>query len=286
MISDVTVLDALQAAEQRFKAVGIDTARLDARVLLGHVMGIEASHLLMHQDHRVENIASFEALLRRREAREPIAHIIGVRGFWDHDFTVSADVLVPRPDSETLIEAALAITDKDDRIRVLDLGTGSGCLILSILAKRPHATGVAVDVSAAALTVARANAERLGLSERVTFVEGDFSTAPTEPFDLILSNPPYIKTGDIPTLTPELQFEPVQALDGGTDGLGAYRLLAPLVDNRTAVNGTVIFEVGVHQANAVSDLLHRNGYANVRIQLDLAGIERCVIATQPKTDAP
>ena len=283
MTSNLTVKNVLRTAELRLKTVGIDTSRLDARVLLGHAMGIEASHLLMHQDTIVEDTTTFEAMLRRRETREPVAHIVGVRGFWDHDFAVTADVLTPRPDSETLIETALEILPQDQPARILDLGTGSGCLILSILAARPKATGVALDLSAAALTVARSNAKSLSVTQQVKFIEGDFSTAPTELFDLIISNPPYIRTADISALEPELHHEPVLALDGGDDGLTAYRQLANLVIERTGTCGTVIFEVGIDQAPPVSDLLRSVGYAGVSVRCDLSGVQRCVIATQTVT---
>jgi len=286
MTGGLTLHQVLRATEHRFLGAGIDTARLDARVLVGHVLGIEPAHLLMHHNNPFNDTEVLEGLVKRREAREPISHIVGHRGFWEDDFIVTRDVLTPRPDSETLIEAALALVPDDQPVNILDLGTGSGCLILSILGARPKAMGIALDLSSAALAVAQKNAKHLNLSERVTFIEGNFSSAPTGPFTLIVSNPPYIPSSDIITLEPELSYEPSLALDGGADGLDAYRLLAPLTFERTAPGGHVFFEVGAGQAADVALLMQGAGFESITRRRDLAGIERCVIGIRPQTPRP
>jgi release factor glutamine methyltransferase len=279
-----TVGDALNRAAARLDAAGCATARLDARVLLAHVLNADAAALPLRRDDPLDTAAvrAFETLIDRREAREPVAHLTGIKGFWAHDFVVSADVLTPRPDSETLVETALAAVAADAPARVLDLGTGSGCLLLSVLAERPRARGVGIDTSRAALAVARANADRLGLADRVRFEAGAFADAAPAalggPFDAVLANPPYIPSAEIDALAPELAYEPRAALDGGADGYDAYRALAPRLPALLAAGGAAVFEVGDGQADAVAGLLCGAGLSVGAPVRDLGGIARCVVA--------
>jgi release factor glutamine methyltransferase len=208
-----------------------------------------------------------------------MAHILGRREFWSLDFAVTSDTLTPRPDSETLVAAVLDIVAGRDRpLGILDLGTGTGCLLLALLHELPNATGVGVDRSAAALAVALGNAQALGLAPRVQFHEGDWGEGLTGRFDVVISNPPYIVSADVPNLSPEVRHEPRLALDGGADGLDAYRALAPHVGRLLEPAGVAVLEIGEGQAPAVEEILRTAGLKPVDRRRDLAGIERCIVA--------
>jgi release factor glutamine methyltransferase len=224
--------------------------------------------------------AEFEALLARRAAREPLSHILGYREFYGRNFKVTRAVLDPRPDSETLIEAVLKSTTHHPPLTLLDIGTGSGCLLLTLLAELPHATGVGVDISPDALAIAKENAAHLGLTDRVQWVQADMKTLALQGrFDLIISNPPYIETAEIATLAPEVaQFEPKIALDGGKDGLDCYRKLANEVARLLAPQGSVALEIGHKQAGDVTRLLEASGFFCEAIIQDLGGHDRVIIA--------
>ncbi len=288
-----TARDLTRRATDRLKAAGVETAQLDARLLLRHASGLSAEQVLADPERVLGNVQEqlFTELVERRAAREPLSQILGHREFWSLDFEVSSSVLDPRPDSEILIEAVLAharaLAAPDGRnLSILDLGTGSGCLLLTLLHELPGTAGMGVDLSAEALAVARSNAARLGLASRADFAEGDWTSAVSGTFDIIVSNPPYIRRADIAGLAPEVRdHEPHLALDGGSDGLDAYRriipALAPLFGNRAGRPGLAAFEVGQGQARDVSNLLSKNGFSNVTTNRDLAGIERCVTGRFP-----
>lgn len=270
-------------AARRLVAAGVETARLDARLILGHVLGLDAAALLARSDEPVapSAVRRIADLVGRREGREPLSHILGEREFWSLPFRVTADTLTPRPDSETLIEAALdwGSSRAAEGLRVLDFGTGTGCLLLSLLSEWPAATGVGVDVSAAALAVAQGNAEVLGLAARVRFVESDWGRAVPGRFDVVVSNPPYIAEGALAELAPEVAvFEPRLALAGGPDGLAAYRALAPWLARKLADGGAIFLEIGQDQADPVEAVLVESGLTTVRRVPDLAGIVRCLVA--------
>jgi release factor glutamine methyltransferase len=222
------------------------------------------------------------ALTARRLAHEPVAHLLGRKEFWGLELQVNADVLVPRPETETLIEAALDIL-KERRmqpLRIADLGTGSGALLLALLREFPNATGFATDRSAPALEVARANARHHGLTPRAAFILGDYGLALSGGFDLVVSNPPYISTADIAGLAPDVRdYDPLLALDGGTDGLQAYRAIAADARRLAAPGGVLILEIGAGQAEGVTALLAQAGMAAIGPpRADLAGIPRAIIA--------
>ncbi len=268
-------------------AAGIDNTRFEARLLVARAADASIEHLVAHGRSIAspETASRLRALTARRVQREPMAHILGEREFWGLTFEVSQDVLVPRPDSETLIEAALAgVPGRDRAIRILDLGVGSGCLLLTLLREFPNAHGVGLDASDAALAVARRNARRLGVMDRASLVLGDW-TRPgwTDgiggPFDLVVSNPPYIEAGLIDGLMPEVaRFEPRLALDGGPDGLAAYRILAAAARNLVTADGLLLLEAGEGQAVEISALLAAEGFRVRAPKKDLAGIDRIVIA--------
>lgn len=281
-----TAGQTVNAAAQRLAAVGIDTAHYDARLMVAEVLGVEmrrlpASH---HAELNGAESARLAAMLDRRLAREPMSHILGRRGFWTLEFQVTADTLDPRPDTETLIEAVLeSLDDKGRPRRLLDFGTGSGCILLTLLSELGHATGLGIDASAAALTVAGRNAQALGLESRAEFRLGDWGRGIDGAFDVIVSNPPYIPDGDIDGLEPEVaRFEPRSALAGGPDGLDCYRRLIPDIARLLAPGGIAALEVGDGQAADVSALLAAAGLSGATVRRDLGGVERCVMVRRIK----
>ena len=270
-------------------AAGIDNVRFEARLLLGRASGLSIEQMVSRgRDEAPPGVAvELRALTARRVRREPMAYILGEREFWGLPFKVSPAVLVPLHDSETMIEAALAlIPDRSRALRILDLGLGSGCLLLTLLHEFPEASGVGLEASPEALVIAWENAAALGVAARAALLEGDWRRpnwvrAVGGPFDLVVSNPPYIEAGDIERLMPEVgRFEPLLALDGGPDGLAAYRVLAASLNELMAPGGTVLFEVGEGQAFAVSGLLTAAGLAPGTPWKDLGGVERVVPARQ------
>lgn len=267
----------MTAAHAALRAAAARIDRLDAEVLLARALGIARMDLLLDLD-RVVDAAAFAALVDRRAAGEPVAYITGSREFWSLDLAVTPDVLIPRPDSETLIEAAVAyFAGSAGPGRVLDLGTGSGALLLAALSAWPEATGVGVDASAAALRVAAGNAARLGFGARARFVHGGWDAADGA-FDLILCNPPYIATGEaLPRDVAD--WEPASALFAGADGLDDYRALAPLLGGYLAPGGVACVEIGATQADAVTALLAERG-STVALRRDLAGFPRCLRVTK------
>lgn len=276
----MTLGDAIGEAARRLRDADIATARLDARMLVGHVVGMAPGLILGRDDYRPSAVEldRIEALVARRTAREPISHILGEREFWSLTFQVDSAVLVPRPESESLVEAALEFcASRDGPLRILDLGTGSGCLLLALLTEFSNAEGVGVDVSNLALAVASANAQSLGLGQRVHFFEGDWCDGVSGSFDIVVCNPPYIPDGAIDDLDPEVAaFEPRLALAGGKDGLAAYRRIAPELTRVLVRDGMAFFEVGAGGAVDVAAVFQNAGLQIVDIRPDLADIPRCV----------
>ena len=264
---------ALSRATQQLSATS-GTPRLDAELLMAHALGIERDSLLLNPPQMVP--AVFPELVERRQAGEPVAYITGKRAFWNIELEVGPGVLVPRPDSETLIAAAVEhFAGTGGPRRILDLGTGPGTLLLAALDQWPLATGIGVDSSKAALAYARRNAERLGLAQRAHFRRGDWASGISEQFDLVLINPPYVAVGA--ELGPGVaDFEPREALFAGTEGLDEYRRLAPDVDRLIAPGGLAAIEIGHDQAEAVAQLLEEHGHAP-RLVHDLGGRPRAML---------
>ena len=263
------------------RAAGVEEARREARLLVGLALGRDAGSLNAAAREAVaeEQAARFRSLLRRRAAREPFAYIAGRRGFWTLELAVTPAVLVPRPETETLIEAALALRpDRASVHRIVDLGTGSGALLLAALSEYPAALGLGVDHSPAALEVARCNAAATGFAPRTLFALGDWSSALAPgSVDLLLCNPPYVASGEIPSLAPEVRdHEPRAALDGGPDGLAAYRALLPDLPRVLAPGGLAILEVGVGQGEAVAELAAAFGLTLLEMRQDLGGMARAL----------
>lgn len=279
----MTGAEALAMGAARLASAGVDSPRLDARLLLAHATGLSAAGLLRDLRQPVD-APGYEALLARRAGREPLAYLLGTREFWSLPFLVSPATLIPRPDSETVVEAALAAHASP--ARVLDLGTGTGCLLLSILHERPDAWGVGTDLAAEAVRLAQANAARLGLADRAAFVCTDWVAALAGRFDLVVSNPPYIPSAELPGLMPEVaNWEPRRALDGGLDGLDAYRRLCALLPGLLAPGGVAVLELGAGQAGAVAGLAQAANLVPASVRHDLAGVARALVLRVGSRDA-
>jgi release factor glutamine methyltransferase len=284
-VGELSVGAARHAIVAAFRDAGLDTPDLDARVLIGHALGLDHAALAAaaHRTLRAEEAASIAALATRRLAHEPVARIVGIKEFWSLPLRVTPATLVPRPETETVVEAALAaIGAQGARThRIADLGTGSGALLLALLSELPNADGVGTDTSISALTVARDNARRLGLT-RANFVACDLASALRAPFDLIVSNPPYIATRAIAALAPEVRdHDPHLALDGGPDGLDCYRAIAAAAPALLAPAGALVVELGVGQAPAVTALMAAANFAIFGTRNDLLGIPRALLARKP-----
>lgn len=259
-MSDSFLADAVH----HLTAAGVKNARLDVRLLWNHAAA---------------DAVLFASFVARRAAREPLAYITGRKEFWSLDFEVGPGVLIPRPESETIIEQALALfPDRGAALKILDLGMGSGCLLIALLKEYRNACGLGIDLSEQARAYAMRNVVRHGLAGRCEIRAGDWNEAPRGPYDAILSNPPYIKTADLAGLEPEVGYEPVEALDGGPDGLAAYRALAPALARLLSPGGRALLEIGAGRAGEVGAVLAQCGLEVIKQAPDLAGIPRVLIA--------
>jgi release factor glutamine methyltransferase len=279
-----TVGEALEEFVQTLQHAKIDEARLDARLIVAYELNITSQQVFGYPERQLEDgdLEGVRKLVARRSQHEPVALIIGEKEFWSLLFKVTAATLIPRPDSETLIEAVLAAQpDKKWPTRILDLGTGSGCLLLALLHEYENSTGVGIDLSEDALKVARFNGENLGLGGRADFIQADWNNwVPSlAEFDIIISNPPYVAENDRGTLLADVvDYEPDRALFAGQDGLREYKTIISLLAESTNVTGNVFFEVGINQADVVAKMLKKAGLVDILIHLDIAGIGRCVAA--------
>lgn len=264
--------------KQRLKDAGIDMPALDARLLICHALKITPEKFLLSNDLILseDQQQNIDGLIAQREAGKPVAKIIGRKEFYGREFNTTTDTLDPRPDSETLIEAVLQ-QNENDKPLILDLGTGTGCLVLTLLAEIPHARAIAVDQSKETLNIAKDNAWLIGVEDRIVFAQSDWFKDVVGKFDIIISNPPYIPEEDIAGLSREVRlFDPMAALTGGADGLDPYRIIIPQMVNFLKPGGHVAFEVGQGQAPDVAEMLVSCGFDRVTIHNDLAGIGRVV----------
>jgi release factor glutamine methyltransferase len=285
-----TIRKVLTWTTQHFEKRQVDAPRLTAEILLGFVLKMSRVRLYVDLDRPLskEELASFRALIERRMSGEPTQYLTGVKEFYNRSFKVDARVLIPRPETELLVEAALRVLPKDAPSRALDVCTGSGCIAISLAAERPQASVLATDVSPDACALARENAEALGVGARVTVVQADlFAPVPADArFQLVVSNPPYIASGEIPGLSAEVRREPRLALDGGKDGLllirrvieGARRCLLP--------GGLLAMEIGDTQGNAVRELLQAAGFEDAHVEKDLERRDRLAFGTHPAAPGP
>jgi release factor glutamine methyltransferase len=276
-----TAGEAVAGVARRLAASGIGEARREARLLVALALGVEPGVVLGYPERPLDAAAEarLAALAARRAAREPYARLAGRRQFWSLDLAISPDTLDPRPDSETLIEAALAsLPDRTAPLRIIDFGTGSGCLLLALLSELPNALGIGVDVLPGAVAVARRNAAALRLADRAFFAAGSWGETISCRADVIVANPPYIPSAEIETLAPEVAcYEPRCALDGGADGFAAYRELGRATRRLLAPDGIAVFETGAGRHDAVARLLGESGLALRNVKCDLSGVARCIV---------
>lgn len=281
---DMTIMQARRVLSDAFSEAGLESPELDARLLAGHASGLDHIALTINGKRRLgdDDARALAALADRRLDREPVARIVGVKEFWGLPLRLNNATLVPRPETETLVEVSLAVLDnggpRKRALRIADLGTGSGALLIALLTEFPNAIGIGIDVSSQAVAAARDNAARLGLATRTQFAVGDFAAALGGSFDLIISNPPYIESAQIATLPPEVRHDPRLALDGGADGLHAYRTIAGQARNLLGSGGHLVVELGIGQEAAVASVFRAAGLAPVPAQPDLSGIPRALRA--------
>jgi release factor glutamine methyltransferase len=276
-----SVSEALNLLAQVFRTAGIEDADVDGRLLVGHALHLDRARLIAQSDRILEarEINVINALAARRLKREPVSRILGQKEFWSIALAITPDVLVPRPETETVVEGALDFVVRGglrmEKLRILDIGTGSGALLLALLRELPNATGTGTDISTGALKVARENAARCGVEGRCTFVVCDIASVVEGPFDLLVSNPPYIAHDEITSLAPEVKnYDPTVALDGGDDGLAAYRAIAADAKRLLAPGARMFVELGAGQEAAVRDLFTNVGLTAGIARTDLAGIPR------------
>jgi release factor glutamine methyltransferase len=280
----LTLVQAWTAARRRLEAAGIEGPVIDARLMLEVAANATRADIVT-DPYRVltpDQIQTLDSFLTRRAAREPVSHILGRKGFWTIELKVTPDVLTPRPDTEVIVDYVLKTLTPDQPVHMLDLGVGSGAILLAILSERVMATGLGVDISSPALEVARENAALMGLTDRAQFLHADWAQGqPDDRYDLVVSNPPYIATGVIATLEPEVrEHEPHLALDGGKDGLDAYRKLASEILRVLKPGGLFAIEIGYDQSRPVEALMRHAGAKGVRTLKDLANRNRVVTGTK------
>lgn len=276
-----TIGELLQWTQGFFTKKGIDSPRLDAEILLAHVMQQERIYLYAHYDEPLEadELAAFRELVKKRAERISVAHLLGTKSFMGLDFTVNEDVLIPRPETEVMVETIVGAQPATQPITILDIGTGSGAIIVSLLKYLPEATGVGVDISSNALTIAEKNSVNLGVAERVSWLQSDlFADIPSQTFQWIVSNPPYLTQADMDSLQPEVQHDPPQALFGGADGLEFYRRIAKDAWSYLSDHGQCAVEIGAGQAQDVVKLFVDTGrYELEKIYEDYGHIERVIV---------
>jgi release factor glutamine methyltransferase len=284
----VRIATVRRTIARRFREHGLDTPDLDARLIVGHALGLDHAGLTRESERALGSraLAGIEASAARRLAGEPVARILGVKEFWGLPFALTPAVLVPRPETETVVETALARLDaagvRERPLRIADLGTGSGAILVALLHELPQARGIGTDCSVAAIGTARENARGLGFGDRAGFVACDFGAALGGGLDLVVANPPYIASAEIATLPREVRgFDPISALDGGADGLAAYRTIVSDAGRLLASGAFLVMEVGAGQADAVSAFADEAGLTAIATTPDLAGIRRVVSARYP-----
>ncbi len=281
------ILELFNNSVKLLDSVGIKTSKLDVKILLAHLLNIDSKELILHFNKNVkqEFIDNFNKLLSRRINREPIANILNKKLFWDYSFFVDQNVLTPRNDSETLIEAVLShYKNKNQELKILDLGTGSGCLILTLLKIYKNANGIGIDINEKSLQIAKKNAELLEIDNRISFIKNNWNDNIYDKFDIIISNPPYIPTDEIDILEPEVnKFNPLLALDGGNDGLDCYKYLSKSLQKNIKNSTKIFLEIGKGQENDIDYIFSANNYKLLNMYKDLSGVNRVLCFVSRET---
>ena len=261
----------------------INTAQLDAEILMEKVIGKDKKYIILNTEEKLnfEHLRFFKTLIKERSNRKPIAYLINKKFFWKYEFLVTEDILIPRPDTELLIELALKITRNKNRINILDIGIGSGCILLSILKEKKNFSGTGIDISKNCINISKINANKLKVTDRIKFYKSDVDKFDLGKYDLIVSNPPYINKNKLKYLETEVsKFEPKLALDGGLDGLSEIRKVIKKSSELIKKNGKFILEIGFDQKNRVINLLTKKGFYINSISKDLASNDRCIVSTK------
>ena len=261
----------------------INTAQLDAEILMEKVIGKDKKYIILNTEEKLnfEHLRFFKTLIKERSNRKPIAYLINKKFFWKYEFLITEDILIPRPDTELLIELALKITRNKNRINILDIGIGSGCILLSILKEKKNFSGTGIDISKNCINISKINANKLKVTDRTKFYKSDVDKFDLGKYDLIVSNPPYIKKNELKYLETEVsKFEPKLALDGGLDGLSEIRKVIKKSSELIKKNGKLILEIGFDQKNRVINLLTKKGFYINSISKDLASNDRCIVSTK------
>ena len=261
----------------------INTAQLDAEILMEKVIGKDKKYIILNSEEKLnfERLRFFKTLIKKRSNRKPIAYLINKKFFWKYEFLITEDILIPRPDTELLIELALKITRNKNRINILDIGIGSGCILLSILKEKKNFSGTGIDISKNCINISKINANKLKVTDRTKFYKSDVDKFDLGKYDLIVSNPPYINKYKLKYLETEVsKFEPKLALDGGLDGLSEIRKVIKKSSELIKKNGKFILEIGFDQKNRVINLLTKKGFYINSISKDLASNDRCIVSTK------
>ena len=265
------------------KNKSINSAKLDSEILLASVIEKDRKYLILNNDQNIQekNLIHFQKLISKRSFREPLAYLTNKKHFWNYKFFVTKDTLIPRPDTELIVEQILKLTKSKNNMKILDIGVGSGCILLTILKERKNFYGVGVDISKKCLNISKINAKNLEVSSRVKFFKSDVDKFDLGKYDLIVSNPPYIKKFDLKYLDKDVvNFEPKLALDGGLDGLSEIRKVITKSSELIKKNGKLILEIGFEQKNKVINILKKEGFYINSIQRDIRRIERCIVSTK------
>mgnify|MGYP001360380513 CR=1 FL=1 len=274
---------AIDIASVKLRKNNIKTAQLDSEILMSLIMKKSRKFILLNLNYNLEDskLDNFKKLIKLRSKGKPIAHLTGRKNFWKHEFKINSDVLVPRPDTETMVEEALKLIKNKNKLCVLDIGIGSGCILLSILNEKKNFRGVGIDISKKSLDLCKINAQNIGLKKRVKFFKSDVDNFSYGKYDLIVSNPPYIKRNKLKYLERDVKnFEPKIALDGGLDGLSEIRKVINKSSELIKKNGKFILEIGFDQKNKVINLLKKEGFYINSTQKDLANNDRCIVSTK------
>ena len=276
----MNIQTALKKGQSILRNNNILSAQLDSEILMSKAISKDKKFIILNLNKEIKkkNLNYFDFLISERAKSKPIAHIIKKKDFWNYEFVVNKDVLIPRPDTEVLIEQVLELTKNKNKLKILDIGTGSGCILISILRERKNFFGTGIDVSNKSLKISKINSHKLGVNNRLRLLKSNIDNFSLGKYDLVISNPPYIKKNDLKCLDKDINFEPKQALDGGFDGLSEMRKVVSKSSKLIKRKGYLILEIGFDQKNKVKEILQNNGFYIKKIAKDLSNHDRCIVS--------